>query len=654
MQYTTWLDAISNGDTAIARDILMSEVNAATAERNSWDSPQYDGLKRVQQRIVLDYSRDKLMTFFGIDTLRDRYFLKDKKGNIVEDVQKFYARVATGIAHAGLTDKRETHYGYKVPYDEIVGYAQILYDAISKHWFCPATPILTNSGTTRGLPISCFLNTIGDSLAQIYSTFTENAYLAAGGGGIGTTFRNVRGLNGKLANGGRSSGTIPFLKVMDSSCLAVSQGNTRRGAAAAYLDVSHPDIEEFIEVRKPTGDQNRQCLNLHHGINVTDKFIQAVKSRSSWDLICPHNGTVEKTIDAYTLWKNILKMRVETGEPYLLFIDTVNKAVPQHHIDKGLMVQQSNLCSEIVLSTSSERTAVCCLGSLNLETYDQWKDQIENVTYIAVRALDNVLQNFIDHADPIKYAKAINSAQNERSIGLGVMGWHGWLMSHNIPFSSAPAMAWNKNIFKNIHTHAIAASIRLAQERGVCPDAKGTSFTQRNTYVMAIAPTANISIITGNATPCIEPMPGNAFLQKTLSGSFLVKNGYLDKLLTDKGCNTLEVWKSIIINKGSVLHLDQLTTKEKEVFKTAYEINQRSLVQQAADRQLYVCQAQSLNLFFSLPISGKVLSEIHMMAYDNGVKSLYYLRSESVLETDSVERKAVIKKIETQECAACQ
>lgn len=627
------VDALSENNLELARDLLLKEIEFKVGQKASWDSPQYRGDKGIQRSIKLDYSRDKKMTFFGLETLRSRYFLKDGKGEICEDVQMFFARVATGISRG---DK---------------DLAQDLYELMSKNWFMPATPVLTNAASSRGTLISCFLNTVGDSITDIFKTYEENAFLAKGGGGIGTNWSLVRGHNARLSSGGTSTGTIPFLKVMDSATLAVSQGNTRRGAAAVYMNIDHPDIEEFVDIRRPTGgDENRRCLNLHHGVVVTDDFMRAVRAKTTFALRCPHNGEVSKEINAFEFWKKMLKNRVETGEPYLLFIDTVNKAVPEHHQEKGLYVNQSNLCTEITLPTNRERTAVCCLGSLNLETWDEWEGDKERVIYTAVKALDNVLDLFSEGVDSRDYKRAVQSAQGERSIGLGMMGYHGLLMKNGFPFESVAARALNKTVFKGIHESAIDASLKLGEERGPCPDGG----KQRNSYVLSIAPTANISVICGGATPCIEPIAGNAYLQKTLSGSFLVKNTYLEKLLESKGKNNLETWKQVIANKGSAQSLDCLTEEEKKVFKTGYEMNMKEIVTQAADRQKHICQAQSLNLFFNAPVSAKYLNEVHLLAHELGVKSLYYLRSESVIEADSVDRKSERKSMNFEECSACQ
>lgn len=639
-KFDSIVDALSVNDLESARNLLLEQIDITVGQSASWDSPQYRGDKGVQKSINLDYTRNKKLTFFGLETMRDRYFLKDAKGQICEDPQSFFARVATGVARG---DKE---------------LAQNLYDLMSKNWFMPATPVLVNSATSRGAPISCFLNTVGDSISDIFKTYEENAFLAKGGGGIGTDWSRVRGHNSKLSTGGTSSGTIPFLKVMDSATLAVSQGNTRRGAAAVYMRIDHPDIEEFVDIRRPTGgDENRRCLNIHHGVSVTDEFMRAVKAKTKFDLRCPHTAEVTKTIDAFDLWKKLLKNRVETGEPYLLFLDTVNRAVPEHHKEKGLFVNQSNLCSEITLPTNRDRTAVCCLGSLNLERYDEWEEHRTSVIYTAVKALDNVLDNFIQKVDSRDYKRAVSSALQERSIGLGVMGYHGMFMKRGIPFESIQARALNKIVFKNINEAAIKASEQLAIERGPCPDGGN----RRNSYVMAIAPTANISVICGGASPCIEPVAGNAYLQKTLSGSFLVKNVFLEKLLKSKNQNNNDIWRTIIDHKGSVQHLEFLSDEEKSVFKTAYELNMMEVVQQAGDRQQYICQAQSLNVFLRSPISGKYLSELHMKAHEVGVKSMYYLRSESVIEADKIDSSSVRRQVGAvantnnfEECTMCQ
>ena len=619
----TILEALDTGDLDTARDLLLEQIRNEVGDKRSWDSPQYRGNRIIQSKITLDNSKDKLFTYFGLEVLRDRYFLRDANRVICETPQEWIARVASALCRK----------------DEFL--AVELYTYISNHWFMPATPILSNLGTNRGFPISCFLSTIPDDVEGIYDCYKENAVLAKGGGGLGCFWGDVRGINAKLKTGGRSSGVIPFLKVMDSSTLAISQGSLRRGSAAVYLDVQHPDIEEFVDIRKPTGgDENRRCLNLHNAVNITDKFMEAVKTDNTFDLICPNDGLVQKTIKARDLWKKILKNRVETGEPYLLFIDTVNKAVPPHHAEKGLMVKQSNLCSEITLPTNEERTAVCCLGSLNLEKLDEYRSILPKVVEASVRALDNVLDIFIKHAKSDQLKKAVFSASQERSIGLGVMGWHGYLMKNNMSFGSPMAYSLNNKIFKDIKEYATLASAQIANEKEPCPDGGYL----RNSYILSIAPTANISVIAGGSTPGIEPITGNAYIQKTLSGSFLVINKYLEDVLKSKNKNTQDVWLSIIKAQGSVQHLSFLTLDEKNVFKTAYEINMEDVVRQAADRQKYICQSQSLNLFFSSPIDAKYLNRVHILAHELGCKSLYYLRSNSLLKSSKSQ----------EDCEACQ
>lgn len=632
--YRSVVDALSNNDLAAARDLLLEEIMRLTEGKSSWDCPHYTADREIQKSIALNYDSLNKLSYFGLENLRDRYFLKDANGEICENPLTFHARVATGMAR-GDRDL-----------------AQRLYDAMSNYWFLPATPVLMNIGTNKGLPISCFLNTVPDTLEGIFDIYRENAFLAKYGGGIGVDWSQLRGQNAPLkASGLRSSGVIPFLKIMDSETIAISRNSTRRGAAAAYLRIDHPDIEDFLEIRKPTGgDMDRKCLNINNGVTLTDEFMRAVEEKRTYKLIDPHDGHVTKELDAVEMWRRLLKMRAETGEPYLLFIDTVNRAVAPHHKEKGLIVRQSNLCTEIVLPTDAERTAVCCLGSLNLERYDEWKHLIPDLTYICVKALDNNLETFVEMADAKEFKKAINSVKHERSIGLGVMGYHGYLMSKMVPFESVQARLINKDIFKNINAGAIAASVRLAQERGLPLDGG----TQRNSYVTSIQPTASTAFLCGEATPAIEPIAGNAYLQKTLSGSFLVKNKMLERVLETKGANTVEIWKSIIAAKGSVQHLDILTEDEKKVFRTAYEMNMREIVQQAADRQPFICQAQSLNLFFTTPISGKYMDEVHTLAWKTGVKSLYYLRSSAPIEADQIDQKIQKRNVATEECAVCQ
>lgn len=627
------IDALSANDLGAARDLLLNEIMEQTKDRKSWDCPHYTADRAIQESIVLDYSKNAGTTYFGLENLRDRYLLRGADGEIVEDPQTFYARVATGMARGD----RE--------------HAQLLYEILSKQWFIAATPTLMNIGTKKGLPISCFLNTVPDTLEGIFDVYRENAFLSKYGGGIGTDWSQLRGQNSPLkASGLRSSGVIPFLKIMDSETIAISRNSTRRGAAAAYLRIDHPDIEDFLELRKPGGDQDRRCLNINNGLVITDEFMQAVEAGLPYKLIDPHYGTVTKELDALTMWRKILSMRAETGEPYMIFIDTVNKDRPAHHVEKGLMVRQSNLCTEIVLPTDETRTAVCCLGSLNLDKYDEWKDRFEEIAYACVKALDNNLETFCDMADPVEFKKAVNSVRHERSVGLGIMGYHGYLMQRGVPFESVMARSINNEIFSSLEKYAHMASERLGKERGLPLDGG----TMRNSYVTSVQPTASTAFLCGEATPCIEPIAGNAYLQKTLSGSFLVKNKYLERFLETKGMNTPDVWKRVIADKGSVMNLSFMTDEEKAVFRTAYEMNMREIVEQAATRQKYLDQAQSLNLFFETPISGKYLHEVHMLAWKSGVKSLYYVRSAAPIQADSIAIQSTKRDVSTEECAVCQ
>jgi ribonucleoside-diphosphate reductase alpha chain len=587
--------------------------------------------------IKIDHSRNTDLTDFGKKTLEQQYLLSG------EDFQDLFARVARTYADNDL-------------------HCQRLYDYMSKLWFMPATPILSNGGTGRGLPISCFLNEATDNLEGILGLWNENVWLASKGGGIGSYWGNLRSIGEKIGLNGQTSGVIPFMKVMDSMTLAISQGSLRRGSAAIYLPIDHPEIEEFIEIRRPTGgDQNRKTLNLHHGIAITDEFMEAVERGDEWYLRSPKDKSVIRAVSARDLWIRLLTTRMETGEPYLLFIDTVNKAIPKHHKDLGLFVKTSNLCSEITLPTGKDmldkdRTAVCCLSSLNIEKYFEWQDKKEFIEDI-LRFLDNVLQDFIDNApDSMNHAKY--SAMRERSIGLGVMGFHSFLQSQNIPFESVMATVWNKRIFSFIKETCDEISEKLAHERGACPDAQACGVLERFSNKLAVAPTATISIICGGSSPGIEPYPSNGFTHKTLSGSFAVKNRYLQKLLIAKGYNTQEVWSSIFTSQGSIQHLDFLSDHEKKVFKTAFEIDQRWLVSHAADRQPYICQAQSLNLFLPGNVHKKDLHQIHMMAWKKGVKSLYYLRSVSIQRAESASPAVIpIQQSEQKdydECLSCQ
>jgi ribonucleoside-diphosphate reductase alpha chain len=587
-----------------------------SGEADVLDAVQMPGRHQVR----VDRSRDALLTEFGRATLSDRYLMPG------EDFQDLFGRVAS-------------YYG------DDPGHAQRLYDYISKLWFMPATPVLSNGGTNRGLPISCFLNEAADSLDGIVGLWNENVLLASKGGGIGSYWGNLRSIGEKVGAVGKTSGVIPFIRVMDSLTLAISQGSLRRGSAAVYLPVSHPEIEEFIEIRRPTGgDPNRKALNLHHGILVPDAFMRAVEAEEPWALTSPKDGSVVRSISARSLWIRILTSRIETGEPYLIFSDHVSRAQPVHHKLAGLEVKTSNLCSEITLPTGPdqhgrERTAVCCLASLNLENWFEWQD---HPTFIqdVMRFLDNVLQDFIDRAPP-GMEKAKYSAIRERSVGLGVMGFHSFLQFLGVPWESVMAKVWNKRIFKHIRAQADAASAVLAEERGACPDAEEYGIIERFSHKMSLAPTASISIIAGNSSPGIEPIAANVFLQKTLSGSFTVRNRHLQKLLAEKAMDTDEVWSSITLKQGSVQHLAFLTEQEKAVYKTAFELDQRWIVEHAADRAPFVCQSQSVNVFLPADVHKRDLHQIHMMAWKKGVKSLYYCRSLSIARADAVSEKAV-------------
>lgn len=575
-----------------------------------FDYAQIQGGNRVQ----IDRSRDANLTKFGIETLYDRYLLPE------EGPQDLFARNA-------------------MYYGDDSAHAQRIYDYISNLWFMPSTPVLSNGGTNRGLPISCFLNETQDSLEEIVELWNENVWLASRGGGIGSYWGNVRSIGEKVGRNGKTSGIVPFIRVMDSLTLAISQGSLRRGSAAIYLPIWHPEIEEFIEIRRPTGgDPNRKALNLHHGVLVDNKFMIAVENDEEYALRSPKDNAVVSKVKARDLWIRLLTARIETGEPYIIYIDHVNDRIPDHHKMAGLNVKMSNLCSEITLPTGrdhlgNDRTAVCCLSSLNLDKFEEWQDHptfIEDV----MRFLDNVLTDFIEKApDSMKRAKY--AAMRERSVGLGVMGFHSFLQSKMIPMEGVMAKVWNRRMFQHIKRGVDDASVKLAHERGACPDAADYGVMERFSNKMAIAPTASISIICGGASPGIEPNAANAYTHKTLSGSFPVKNAYLMKILEEKGYNTDDVWSSIFTNEGSVQHLDFLSQEEKDVFKTAFEIDQRWLIEHAADRTPFVCQAQSLNVFLPANVHKADLHRIHWEAWKKGVKSLYYCRSKSIQRAES-------------------
>ena len=525
---------------------------------------------------------------------------------------------------------------YKREDDE---HSERLYDYISQLWFMPATPILSNGGNKRGLPISCFLNEANDSLDGIVDLWTENVWLAARGGGIGSYWGNLRSIGESVGGVGKTSGIVPFIKVMDSLTLAISQGSLRRGSAAVYLPIDHPEIEEFIEIRRPTGgDPNRKALNLHHGVLISDSFMRAVEEDGEWDLRSPKDQTVQKTIPARSLWIRLLTARVETGEPYLVFKDRVNNLRPEQQKLAGLEIKTSNLCSEITLPTGTdhhgkERTAVCCLSSVNIEKYYEWEND-KNFIPDIMRFLDNVIQDFIDNA-PETMNTAAYSAMRERSVGLGVMGLHSFFQANNIPWEGVTAKSWNKKIFNHIKEAVDKSSQDLAEIKGACPDAEEYGIKERFSNKTAVAPTASISIICGGASPGIEPIAANVYSHKTLSGTFTVRNANLKKLLIEKGQDNDEVWISILNNRGSVQHLDFLTDHEKDVFKTAIEIDQRWLIDLAADRTEMIDQAQSLNVFVPADSDKKYIHDIHYSAWKKGVKSLYYCRSQSIQRAET-------------------
>jgi ribonucleoside-diphosphate reductase alpha chain len=587
--------------------------------------------------INIDLERDGLFDELGIKRLKESYMREDETSP-----QHRFAFVSK-------------------TFGSNIEHSQRLYEYSSKHWLSYSTPILSFGRSKRGMPISCFLNYIEDTAEGLVDNLSETNWLSMLGGGVGIGF-GIRSADDK------STGVMPHLKIYDASSLAYRQGRTRRGSYAAYLDISHPDIIGFLEMRKPTGDQNQRCLNLHHGVNITNEFMQIIENcmldpnaDDSWPLIDPKSKEVREKVSAKMLWQMILELRMHTGEPYLHFIDTSNEQLPQWLKDKGLKVHQSNLCSEIILPTNEERTAVCCLSSLNLETYDEWKSDTLFLKDVA-EMLDNVLQYFIDNA-PDVIARAKYSAERERSIGIGALGFHAYLQRNGIAFEGVMAKVANNRIFSSIRKGLDEANLQLGLERGEAPDAVGTG--RRFSHLMAIAPNASSSIIMGNTSPSVEPYRANAYRQDTLSGSFLNKNRWLDKLIKEKVKEEdyNDIWSSIIANDGSVQHLDILDENQKEVFKTSMEIDQRWVIELAADRQQYIDQAQSLNLFFRPDANIKYVHAIHYMAWKKGLKTLYYCRSEKIGKADKVSKRIerqVIKELDmTQvaqgnDCIACE
>jgi ribonucleoside-diphosphate reductase alpha chain len=590
--------------------------------------------------INIDLERDKLFDELGIKRLQESYMKEDETSP-----QHRFAFVSKSFGSN-------------------TEHAQRLYEYSSKHWLSYSTPILSFGRSKRGMPISCFLNYIEDTAEGLVDNLSETNWLSMLGGGVGIGF-GIRSADDK------STGVMPHLKIYDASSLAYRQGRTRRGSYAAYLNISHPDIIPFLEMRKPTGDPNQRCLNLHHGINITDDFMYLIEQSmldpefdDSWNLIDPASNEIRETVSAKMLWQMILELRMHTGEPYIHFIDTSNRELPQHLKDLGLKVHQSNLCSEIILPTNEQRTAVCCLSSLNLETYDEWKNNELFLKDVA-EMLDNVLNYFIDNA-PDSISRARYSAQRERSIGIGALGFHAYLQRNGIAFEGVMAKVANNRIFKSIREGLNAANIQLGKERGEAPDAKGTGF--RFSHLMAIAPNASSSIIMGNTSPSIEPYRANAYRQDTLSGSFLNKNKWLDAVITQVSNEKPkewydDVWSSIIANDGSVQHLDWMSEHDKDVFKTSMEIDQRWVIELASDRQAYIDQAQSLNLFFRPDAHIKYIHAIHFMAWKKGLKTLYYCRSEKIGKADKVSKKIernVIKELDMaqiaqgNDCIACE
>ena len=584
--------------------------------------------------IQIDRTRDKDLSEQAYKLLKD-YYCKDEE----QSPQEAYARAAVAYCDGDLE------------------LAQRIYDAVSKGWFMFASPVLSNAPRpgqkAKALPISCFLTYVPDSLEGLIDHTAELRWLSVKGGGVGGHWSSVRAISDK------APGPMPFLHTVDADMTAYRQGKTRKGSYAAYMDISHPDIIEFLNMRVPTGDVNRKNLNLHHAINITDDFMKAVERGEMWDLKDPNDSTVRETMPARTLWQQILEVRYRTGEPYLNFIDTANRALPHTMKAKGLKIHGSNLCNEIHLPTSEDRTAVCCLSSLNLEKYDEWKET--SLVRDLIRFLDNVLQFFIDNAGD-EISRARYSATQERSLGLGAMGWHSLLHQKRIPFSSHEARELNWDVFRTIKEQASQESIQLGLERGEAPDMQGTG--RRNAHLLAIAPNANSSIIV-STSPSIEPMKANAYTHRTRAGSHLVKNIYLEQELKKAKKNTQDVWSDIITNGGSVQHLDFLSDKVKDVFKTAIELDQNALVEQAADRQEFLCQGQSLNLFFPAGADKKQLHDAHFAAWKLGTKGLYYLITETSQRAENVSQKVArdaLKDYESQtmeaqsqdECVACQ
>lgn len=583
--------------------------------------------------IQLDESREDFLSEQAKKTLKEKYMTEAETL-----AQEAFARPA-----AAFSDNEAM--------------AQRIYDYASKQWFGYASPILANGGTKKGLPISCFLNYVDDSLKGLADNWTENLWLTTAGGGIGSFFGDVRSDGAKTSRGTTSTGIIPFMKCVETQMLAYSQGKTRRGAAAIYLDISHPEIVEFINMRKVGGGDINRKVNAkqvwHHAVVIPDTFMQKVEEDGDWNLVDPHSKQVTSTVKARHLWIQILEMRMETGEPYLMFKDAVDRGMNPAQKARGREIHHSNLCSEITLPTDKDHTAVCCLSSVNLETYEEWKNDPQFIPDL-IRFLDNVLEYFIQNA-PDTMIRAINSAKRERSLGLGAMGFHALLQQKNIPFESALAVGLNKRIFKQIKEQADAESYKLAEERG-CPEDLAGIFMQRNAHLLAIAPTATNADIVGTS-PSIEPYVSNTFTKRTNVGTFTKGNKYLEAVLEKYNRNDKRTWNTIRSHEGSVQHLTFLSEWERSVFKTAFELDQHWIIQHAADRQEFICQSQSVNLFFPAAASKQYIHSVHKMAWQKGLKTLYYVRSSAARHVEDISKKIERTRFEFEggsDCVACE
>jgi len=622
-----------NGNDNVVSEIKFGKRKAITIK----SAPNFG---RLIPDVWVDDAYDALLTDFGKATLSDRYLTED---------ESYQDRFANCVRY----------------YADDADHAQRMYSYIARLWCMPPTPILSNGGTTKGNLISCFLNSYDDNLESIIDGWKEVSWMGARGGGTGTYIGGIRSIGEKVGVGGKTSGAMSFVKVNDALASCISQGSNRRAAGAMFMDISHPEIVTFMEMRQESGgDPSKKALNLHHGVLIPDAFYDACDTNSTWDLISPKTGEVIETVSARYLMEKLLMTRMSKGEPYIINIDHVNRAVPEHHRRSNLFVTASNLCVEITLPTGVDhhgvdRTAVCCLFQPNAETFDQWKDDPLFIEDIG-RFLDNVLQDFIDNAGP-EFTKSRYAAMRERSVGVGMMGFHGFLQSKGIPFESAMAKVWNKKIFRRVKEEMDKVSVLLAHERGACPDAAEHGIMERFSYKTALAPTASVSIICGGASAGGDIIAANIYTQKTLDGSFEVRNPHLEKLLIKYHQNTKDVWKSILNNGGSIQHLTFLTDHEKEVFKTSFEVNPVWAIEHAADRLPYIDQSQSLNLFIRPDIDKRTLLKLHMLAHKKGIKTLYYLRSYSLADADASDgSKREMKAwkpesdIDYAECLSCQ